>query len=56
MQKPTPKPPRKTALVAIRMDPETKASAEAAAAADDRSLSQWITALIKGTLKGKRRG
>jgi predicted HicB family RNase H-like nuclease len=40
----------------VRIDPETKAKAEIAAAADGRSLSQWVMALIKVALKGKRRG
>ncbi len=56
MTKNPPKPPRKTETIAVRIDPETKAKAEIAAAADGRSLSQWVMALIKVALKGKRRG
>jgi uncharacterized protein (DUF1778 family) len=55
MKKPAPKP-KKTAVLAIRMTPETKALVEAAAAEEEQSLSQWVVAAIKGALKGKRRG
>jgi uncharacterized protein (DUF1778 family) len=55
MKKPVPKP-KKTAVLAIRMTPETKASVENAAAQEEQSLSQWVVAAIKAALKSKRRG
>jgi predicted HicB family RNase H-like nuclease len=51
------KPPekrQKNAVIQIRIDAETKAKAEIAAAEDNRNLTQWVTALIKAALNGKR--
>jgi predicted HicB family RNase H-like nuclease len=54
MKKPIPKDTAKYVL-GVRVDAELKAQIEAAAAADERSISQWISLAIKAFLKGKRR-
>ena len=53
MKKPTPKDTAKHVL-GVRVDSELKVQIEAAAAADERSVSQWIALAIKTFLKGKR--
>jgi predicted HicB family RNase H-like nuclease len=49
------KPPSavKTAIITVRIDPELKERARAAAAADWRTLSQWIELLIRDALERK---
>jgi predicted HicB family RNase H-like nuclease len=43
-------------VLGVRVDAELKEQIEAAAAADERSISSWISLAIKAFLKGKRRG
>ena len=47
---------RYTAPVMLRLTPEQKAAAEAAAEADDRSLQYWIRRLIDAELRKQRNG
>ena len=53
MKKPAPKP--KMHVLGVRVDPELKAAVEKAAAADQRSVSQWIALKLGAALKeGKK--
>jgi len=56
MKEPKPKREIRVASIAIRTTETIKVKAEAAALAENRSLSQWVEALVIAALKGKRRG
>lgn len=43
----------KTERIAIRLTPEMKAKAEAAARSDSRSLSNWIEKMIREAVSGR---
>ena len=57
--KPTPamagKQPRKSLSFTLRLDPELRAEAEAAARADSRSLASWIKLAMRAALQRKPR-
>jgi uncharacterized protein (DUF1778 family) len=56
MKKPVPNRPKRTHVLGVRVDDDLKAAIEAAAAAEERSVSQWLAMLARAALlTGKRK-
>ena len=50
---PAKKPDAKLNFIGVRLDDATKAAVETAAAADGRTVSGWILAVVKKALMGE---
>jgi len=50
MKKPAPTRPKRTHVLGVRVDDDLKAAIEAAANADERSVSQWLAMAARTAL------